>query len=75
MMNEILKKYRLCKHTKEESLKKVGVGKEVDVQAEQLIDFFDKECTVFWKEQPEMWIDLDTWKGPLPDYSNYEQYL
>lgn len=43
--------------------------------AKKLIQYFGGRCVEFWKENPEMWIDMDNLPYSIPDYTNYEQYL
>lgn len=43
--------------------------------AKKLIQYFEQRCVEFWKENPEMWIDIDNLPYSIPDYSNYEKYL
>lgn len=43
--------------------------------ARKLVKYFDTRCVEFWKENPEMWIDIDNLPYSIPDYSNYERYL
>ena len=43
--------------------------------AKKLIQYFDQRCVEFWKDNPEMWIDIDNLPYSIPDYSNYEKYL